>query len=78
MQNLRLMSQGISQLHSHSGLEGALRFPKHFVLVDAIYASQFHKKGVNTIPFKHNGVEYIKVPTIEFVREGGVFKNLYS
>lgn len=70
------MSQGITQLHSHSGLEGALNFPKHIVLVDAMFASQFHKRGVNTIPFKHNGVEYIKVPILEFVKEGGFFKHL--
>ena len=70
------MSHGLQQLHSHSGLEGALRLPKHIVLVDACFASLFHKKGINTIPFKCNGIEYIKVPILAFVHAGGIFKNL--
>lgn len=70
------MSQGYSQMHSHSGLEGALGFPKHIVLVDAQFASVFHKIGVNTTPFRHHGVDYIKVPIMAFVLNGGVFRNL--
>ena len=70
------MSQGQTQLHSHSALENALGFPKHIVLVDAQYASMFSKKGINTTPFKHNGIEYVKAPILEFVKLGGNFKNL--
>ena len=70
------MSQGIMTLHSHSGLESSLGFPKHIVLVDAQFASMFHKVGVSTTPFKHGGKDYVKVATIAFVKLGGTFKNL--
>ena len=70
------MSHGLQQLHSHSGLERDLKFPKHTVLCDASFASVFHKDGIDTIPFKYNGVEYIKVPILAFVHAGGQFKNL--
>ena len=72
------MGYETQQMHSHSGLEGALGFPKHIVLVDARFASIFHKNGINTTPFKHMNVEYIKVPILAFVKCGGVFKNFNS
>lgn len=67
------MSHEIDYLHSHSGLERDLKFPKHTVLVDAEYAHLFHRDLV--VPFKKNGVEYIKVNIMQFVRAGGVFSN---
>lgn len=70
------MSTGITQLHSHSGLERELKFPKHIVLVDVMYAPTFMKQGVKVLHFKHNGVEYIKIPILDFVANGGIFKNL--
>ena len=70
------MSHGLLQLHSHSVLERDLKFPKHIVLVDACFASVFHKNGIDTVPFKCNGIEYIKVPILAFVHAGGHFKNL--
>lgn len=68
------MSKGLTQLHSHSGLEGALGFPKHIVLIDARFSHLF--VGGMCIPFKHNGIEYCKVETLQFVKNGGIFKNL--
>mgnify|MGYP007012482890 CR=1 FL=1 len=70
------MSKGLNILHSHSGLERELRFPKHIVLVDATFASVFHRYGMNTVPFKHRNVEYVKVAILDFIKVGGVFKNL--
>ena len=70
------MSYGLQQLHSHSGLERDLKIPKHIVLVDVSFASTFHKYGIDTTPFKYNGVEYVKVPILAFVNAGGHFKNL--
>ena len=63
-------------MHSHSGLERELKFPKRIVLVDASFASTFHKYGINTVPFKYANVDYIKVLISDFVKVGGVFKNL--
>lgn len=66
------MSYGKDYLHSHSGLERELRFPKHIVLVDEKYGHLFKK----SVPFKHGDIMYYKVPTIDLVKKGGVFKNL--
>lgn len=66
------MSVGKDFLHSHSGLERELKFPKHTVLVDERYGELF----VDRAQFQYNGVIYYKVSTIEFANKGGVFKNL--
>lgn len=66
------MSYGKDYLHSHSGLERELRFPKHIVLVDEKYGHLFKK----FVPFKHGDIMYYKVPIMDFVKNGGVFKNL--
>ena len=68
------MSHELTFLHSHSGLERDLRFPKHTVLVDAKFAHMF--SGEPCIPFTHNRIVYVKVNTLSFVKKGGVFKNL--
>lgn len=68
------MSNGITFLHSHSGLERNLRFPKHTVLVDTKYANMF--SGEPCVPFAHNSIEYVKVNILSFVKKGGVFKNI--
>lgn len=68
------MSHGLIFLHSHSGLERNLRFPKHTVLVDAKFAYMF--SGEPCVPFTHNRIEYVKVSILSFVKKGGVFKNL--
>ena len=60
----------ISVLHSHSRIERELEFPKHMVLVDEEYGYLFKKY----IHFKYRGVSYYKVPTLEFVENGGIFK----
>ncbi len=60
----------ISVLHSHSRIERELGFPKHMVLVDKEYGYLFEKY----IPFKYRGVLYYKVPIMEFVENGGIFK----
>ena len=68
------MSHGLTFLHSHSGLERDLRFPKHTVLVDAKFAHMF--SGEPCVPFIHKSLEYVKVNILAFVKKGGVFKNL--
>lgn len=68
------MSRGLIFLHSHSGLERELHFPKHTVLVDAKFANMFD--GEQCVPFSYNRVEYVKVNTLSFANKGGVFKNL--
>ncbi len=60
-------------IHSHSGLERLLNFPKHTVLVDKRFEPVFidtpHKA------FTYGGIEYIQVNTLTFVERHGVFKN---
>lgn len=68
------MSHGLTFLHSHSGLERNLRFPKRTVLVDAKFAYMF--SGEPCVPFTHDRIEYVKVNILSFVKKGGVFKNL--
>ena len=70
------MSHGLTQLHSHSGLERDLKFPKHTVLIDAAFGAQVHKHGFKTVLFLSHGHEYLKVNILDFVNSGGVFKNL--
>lgn len=70
------MSKNIPKLHSHSGLEGILNFPKHIVLIDACFGAQVHKYGANTTPFTYRGKEYLKVEILDFVKAGGIFKYL--
>lgn len=67
------MSKGMKQLHSHSVLEGILKLPKHLVLVDIEFANLFKKESCK--PFRYNGVDYLKVNILEFIRNGGVFKS---
>ena len=72
------MSKSYHAVHSHSGLERELKFPKHIVLVDAEFATVFHKYGFDTVPFKYNNMDYIKVRILDFVKVGGMFKNFSS
>lgn len=66
------MSHGLTQLHSHSGIEREYKFPKHEVLVDEMFGDMFPFKQ----PFMFNGKSYYRVPTIDFVKKSGIFKNL--
>ena len=68
------MSNNLTTLHSHSGLERNLKFPQSFVLVDEEFADMFDSEYVK--PFKHNRITYLKVPILMFVKKGGQFKNL--
>lgn len=70
------MSHGLEILHSHSGLERDLKFPKHTVLIDAKFVHLFNKD--TAISFRYGGIDYFKVNILQFVRNGGVFKNLNS
>lgn len=60
-------------LHSHSGLERDLKFPKHTVLVDVWFADMFGMDESDAI--KINEHKYLKVNTLAFVNAGGRFKN---
>jgi hypothetical protein len=66
------MSMGISYLHSHSALERQLRWKKRTVLVDVKFSPLFDKSK----NYLHNGTHYIEVGILDFVKKGGVFKNL--
>ena len=70
------MSSGHNFLHSHSGIERDMHFPKDIVLVDEKYADLFLADLCR--PFLYKTKKYIKVPISEFVRKGGLFKNLYD
>lgn len=64
------MSKGCDVLHSHSGIEVEMKFPKHIVLVDDEYAAMFSY----TEPYSYRGKMYAKVSTREFADKGGIFK----
>lgn len=66
------MSKDLQHLHSHSGIEKKLLFPKNVVLVDSMYKDLFTE--CKTLTMEYNGVEYLKVPILSFVYNGGVFK----
>ena len=68
------MSKGICYLHSHSALEREKRLPKHVVLVDEEYERLFRSSSA----YVCNNRLFLKVSMLEFVRNGGVFKNLYE
>jgi len=70
------MSYGVDYLHSHSGLERSLEFPKNTVLVDERYREVFEDGWTPVEDFKHEGVKYLKVPILAFIEHHGVFKNL--
>lgn len=70
------MSEGHNYLHSHSGLERKLRFPKDKVLIDKRYGERFGEAFLK--PFSHKGQDYYKVNIYTFWKKGGVFKNLFS
>lgn len=64
------MSKTITQLHSHSILEHGLELPKNIVLVDERFGEMFHVK----YSLKYKKSTYYKVPIMDFIRNGGVFK----
>lgn len=68
------MSNDFKVLHSHSGIERELQFPKHTVLVDECFGRLFPDDAIK--PFRYDGVMYYKVPILMFVEKGGVFKYL--
>jgi hypothetical protein len=70
------MSYGMTTLHSHSALERLLNYPKHIVIIDENYSYLFDRESVSLKPFKYNGVVYLQCPIMDFVKVGGVFKNL--
>lgn len=61
-------------LHSHSGLERTLVISKSKVIVDAKFRNLFPLESID--PFTYDGVQYVLVPTLLFVKMNGVFKNL--
>lgn len=66
----------MNDLHSHSALEREMRMPKSCVLVDIEHERLF--EGVRELTRRikcENGVTYLQVPTLVFVRKGGIFKN---
>lgn len=65
------MSQGVGYLHSHSAIEREKRLPKHVVLVDEEYEGMFKK----AVPYVYDKRMYLQVSILEFVNNGGLFKN---
>lgn len=70
------MSHGLEYLHSHSALERELKLPKHMVLIDAKFVHMF--ASTSAVPLEYCQVRYFKVPTLAFIKMGGIFKNLSS
>lgn len=70
------MSYGHNYLHSHSGIERELKFPKDKVLIDKKYGDMFEDAFLK--PFSYKGKDYLKVNIYIFWKKGGVFKNLFS
>ena len=66
------MSMECDFLHSHSGIELEMKFPKHIVLVDEKYGNLFSKSS----PYVYKNKTYLKVSTLEFANNGGQFKYL--
>lgn len=67
------MTANFKRLHSHSGIEKKLLFPKNIVLIDKEYVHLFPSEQVSKNVY--NQTEYYRVPIMSFVRKGGVFKN---
>lgn len=76
------MSNGITYLHSHSGIERTLKdddvVKKRVVIVDEKYEELFGGISEHIEHCTICGKKYIKVPILAFVMKGGVFKNLDS
>lgn len=76
------MSHGINYLHSHSGLERELKYPKYTVLVDEEFEDDIvYKRNLGNFKFKrfkYGDKTYIEVPIKIFVNSGGIFKNLMN
>ena len=70
------MSLGLDYLHSHSWLEREMKIEKRFVLVDTMFADLFLNDAVKKRTVQRK--VYLRVPTLSFVRKGGIFKNLDS
>lgn len=70
----------VSILHSHSALERELRFPKHVVLVDLQFADMFDSKKTKEFTTLIGSADktYLRVPILDFVKLGGIFKNFSS
>lgn len=62
-------------MHSHSGLEGSLGYPKHLVLVDEAFEEKFKEANVKVIHVAIRNKVYLRVPILAFVKLGGQFKN---
>ena len=69
------MASYVDGLHSHSGLEGAMGYPKHLVLVDERFEDLFLKNNIKPMRIALNNKTYLRVPIMAFVRLGGQFKN---
>ena len=74
------MSTGLDYLYNHSGLERELRIPKNVVLVDEEFRSMFDSMRVSNFNMVHDRrvLKYVKVHILDFVKKGGIFKNLNS
>lgn len=70
------MSNGVNFLHSHSGIEREMKFPKDKVLVDERYYDMFSGEPLSEYGYKRR--RYYAVNILSFVRKGGIFKNLYE
>lgn len=73
------MSTGENRMHSHSGLEKELEYPKRYVIVDKSFRDSFSAKDILeefSLIREGRKIEYIKVPVLEFIKKGGIFKNL--
>lgn len=69
------MASYIDSMHSHSGLENSLGYPKHLVLVDEKYEDLFLEANIRVVKVSIKNKKYLRVPILAFVKLGGQFKN---
>lgn len=72
------MSQRIPYLHSHSAYEREKKFPKDKVLIDERFKPMFEERHLFVEDYMPESKQFCVVRILDFVKLGGVFKNVYS
>ena len=65
-------------LHSHSGIERELGLPKNVVLIDGRFVDMFVTGNTTPPQVSFEGRIYFKVPMSMFLKNGGIFRNLFK
>ena len=68
------MTKDYLGLHSHSGIEREFGMKTNKVLVDFKFAPMFDLSEIGEI-YTRQGMKYVEVDTMAFLRHNGVFRN---